>query len=648
MKKRKIIVLISIAFIGISTSFIGVSDWLLGNGNSKQYEKAPDSRIAVCKINSTYFTDIGKAIETSKSGDIIEVFPGNTDRYNSNYTISTDNSSKTLVIPQGVTLSIPYELGKANNKQADGNTNVHALGNRAQYCKSSVIIDDGITLINQGTIEIGGLIGAGAGGVPSGCTAGNYSELILGKDSILENHNTINLYGYLGEKIDDNSSFIMKPSLSNVKPTLNMPMYWYDFGGGSALKAIYDSIGQSKCLPLDDFYFENNAVKTTIYGGSDVISRVNLYASKMNGQYDLKLIGSDTSSIIDLPLGSYLETNYKEETLINDLHFYGNVNLNAMNIDIEKAIKDIAGKAGWLAAQIVGVPSKVTTDDGYFPLSYHFNITLDKTSDQEVAYYNATSNSYKLLNGSSLKIQKGVELSCKELIAYKGDDIYTSRGTHASSLKKSKTPLTAANVQINGKLIAEKIAGHFSAETLGGVIKSTVSTSVNMYEPKKGEGSNISAKMLNGEEGWFIIPFTLKLKNSNGVLEDRTIGEYKCVSDECYWEATSYLSAISIKETSNNYESGKRQDATFNIVADFFPNNYIDEIESFEWKQKRHDTSVSYDGTFENPTLNSVVFKTVKNKNLINDNYIDVWLEVRIKGKQNVIKSNVITFKARH
>lgn len=649
MKKIKVIAFSLCATLAATFSLTGFSSWIVSGSEQTQYNKDSSNKIAVCKINSTYYTNIGKAIEVSKSGDTIEVIPGNIDRNSSAYTITTQNTSKKLTIPQGVTLNIPYEIGKANSKIAQGSTTVHALGSRATYCKSCVILGDGITLINNGTIEIGGLIGAGAGGNPSGCTAGNYSELIIGNDAKLENHSCINLYGYLGEKESKRGELILKPILNNVRPTLNMPMYWYDFGGGSALKAIYDSIGTRHCMPLDDFYFENVSVKTTVFGGSDVISRVNLYAARNNGEYDLQLIGSNEKGIVALPAGSYVESYYNQSSLVNELHFYGGASFNALTIDVESAIKstNALGDLAWGIASGMGIPSKVTSDEGYFPVSYHFDIVLDKIRGQSSVKYDGLSTRYKLLNGSSLKIEKDIILETKELIAYKGDDIYSQRGTHASSLKKSKTPLIAANVNVKGSLKAEKIAGKFYAEAAGGEIYASVDSRITMYEPKKGEGSKKNAKMLNDEEGWFYLPLSLTLKNKSGIFEERDAGKYNCVNDECYWEASKELSVITIKESSGKYESRNLSEATFNIIAEFNPTDYTDEIESFTWKQKRHDTDVSYDGIFENSTISSTTFKTKKNENISKNNYIDVWLEIKIKGRSEVIKSNFITFNAK-
>ena len=246
-----------------------------------------------------------------------------------------------------------------------------------------------------------------------------------------------------------------------------------------------------------------------------------------------------------------------------------------------------------------------------------------------------------------MKIGNGAKLSVKELAVYKGDDIYSGRGTHASSLRKSKTPLTPASMNIQGSLVGDILAGRFDATVAGGDITAKNGTALTMYEPKAGEGSNTNAKMLPAESGWFYIPLSFKLKKVNGAIEDCDAGKYYCKGDESCWEKSKELASITIKETNGNYASGKREAATFNVTASFNPFDYIDEITGFEWKQNRHNADVSKDGKFENSTLSSTVFKTEMNKNASHNNYIDVWLEVHVKDKAEAIKSNVITFNAR-
>ena len=71
-------------------------------------------------------------------------------------------------------------------------------------------------------------------------------------------------------------------------------------------------------------------------------------------------------------------------------------------------------------------------------------------------------------------------------------------------------------------------------------------------------------------------------------------------------------------------------------------------ITKWEWKQKRHDTEVSYDGTFESSNKTSTIFKTRANENWGKDNLIDVWLEVYRSDSSVPMTSNVLTFNATH
>ncbi len=467
-----------------------------------------------------------------------------------------------------------------------------------------MIVADGVTLINKGTIEIGGILGAGSGG-PSGCTAGNYSELILGNNSKLINYNRVNVYGYLGEKSKGTSSILIQPSsdsdLSNIRPTMYMPLYWHDFCGGSSLKAIYDAIDTRYCMPIDDFYFENVTPKTIIYGGSDMISWTNIYAAKNNAEYDLKLIGSDSSGIINLPENSYLISQYDEKTFIDKLHFYGDASFNALSINVEKAIKDTAGFAAWLAAKAAGIPSNVTSDSGYFPVSYHYDITLDKLPQKHSAIFDGSSNKYKFLNGSCLTVCDDITLNVSSLVAYKGDDYFTGRSGLANNLQKSKTPLNPAGMLINGKLNGDLVAGTFESNKAGSMINAKSNSSVTMYEPKSGSGSAFDAKMLDGEEGWYYLPISLNLKNESGQYEERTSGIFNFNGN--YWTLSESKEIVSVSLESNAYESSEGKKGNFGITLSINPSDHDCDILSYTWNCSPSDATLTVSDDNKSATL---------------------------------------------
>lgn len=499
------------------------------NFNRNSYAK-------VCRIGSTYYSNIGKAISVAKSGDVIVVLPGNSGehrRENDNYVIkipeSVSSGNTTLTIPQGVTLSLPYELDSsgepvANSKTGTASTNNHSFDNPNTYCKSSVTLEDGLTLINKGTIEIGGLIGATGAGQQTGSTQGNYSELVLGNGSTLVNHGTVNLYGLLDESEHNTSHFIQQNDSSlGTEAALNMPMNWYDFPGGSCLKAVYDSIDTAECIPLDDFYLENNVVPTTIYGGTSVTAWVNLYAARTVGEYDMKIIDNDQSGIIDLiEPTSYINSNFERENetdaglLEHHLDFYGNANFNDLVIDVKEAITNIGGSILWGLASVMGIPAQVSSNEAYFPLCHIYQVTLNSLNDQKTTF-NAQNIRYKLLANSSLEIGENVDFICNSLVAYDDTDVLTGRGTHASNLHKSITSsqLEASTLIVNGSLSTSTLAGRVSSATENASIRVSSSTLTTMYEPKNGYGDDGSSAMYEGEEGWFILNYSLDLVDGN-------------------------------------------------------------------------------------------------------------------------------------
>lgn len=506
---------------------MGLSDWIT-SGNTTEFgftAKGP----YVCHIGNTYYRQIGKAIEEATSGQTIEVIPGNTNRNSKYYTITPSSGNK-LEIKQGVKLSIPYEEGKENNKKANSKNAGGALTKRSTFCKSSVILGDNVTLENNGTIEIGGILTAPGGSAPTGRTGGNYAEFMLGSGSQLINYNLIDVYGLLGEKKETDYSYInnykeplvtliQSTTSSNITPQLNMPMCWYDFCGGTTLKAIYDKIEDKECLPLDDFFFENITARMKVHSGSVIKTWVNLYASKYFAEYDLTLVSKDNSGVISLQDdSSYFISKYNDATLRNTLDFYNSATFNAFTIDVKKAIVNTLGKGGeiaWVGLQVL-IPSKVSTSDGFYPISHHFQISLRKESGGS-GIFDGSANRYKLLNGSSLTIFEGTTLKVKTLAIYKGDDVLSDRSGLAKNIVKCENNTNPAKAIVNGSLKGETIAGQINSNTENATVIITSSCKLTTYEPK-------SSKKTVGEhmDGWYAVNLNFNAKNSIGNYENRS------------------------------------------------------------------------------------------------------------------------------
>ena len=584
-KRSKIPFLVMSGAAIIALSFTAYSTYLLVNGEASSSFPASKTKERVCYITSdggatkTYYTDIGKAISVSKSSETIVVLP-HVDK-DGTYDMVIDGqyaSNGKLTIPEGVTLSLPYQVSSdgldtpvANSKVAAKQTSTHAFRDTTgKLMKSLVEIAEGITLENRGTIEIGGLLGAGGGGQTSGATYADYAALSLREGASLVSYGLINAYGLITEETEGTATVVLEPTAE-----LWLPMCWNDFGGGSALTGIYKGIEShgTQCLPLDDFYFENVEPLIRIKGGAEVSSWVNIYITLLQkfdaspfAEYDMKIIGAqgDSSAIVSIPEGSYLETDYSYEKRTyqqaavdgvtplpaegsvpdprHELDFYGDATFNALAINVEQAAHDAgAGDLYNAGAGIVGIPEVVSTDEGYFPISHVFHISLNPLPGQSSAHFDGSRTRYKLMSGSSLEIKEGARLDVLSLVAYDGTDYLTERsgsvlGTNGSVMPKSgdwkKWVKVPAEAVVNGTLSAGTAAGSFETTATGARLSALSSTNVTMQEPLSVNSNDVTIPILNitiprPELGSSkSMPLNLELRESDMSFTDRGTGDY--------------------------------------------------------------------------------------------------------------------------
>lgn len=69
-------------------------------------------------------------------------------------------------------------------------------------------------------------------------------------------------------------------------------------------------------------------------------------------------------------------------------------------------------------------------------------------------------------------------------------------------------------------------------------------------------------------------------------------------------------------------------------------------MKSFEWKTRRKDSDVSYDGLFTNETIDGCTYHLEKNEDRHHDNVTYVTLEIYIDGANEPIISNTLTITA--
>ena len=195
-KRSKIPFLVMSGASLLSLPLSGFATYLYVEGAASVSLGSAGTKKRVCYITSdggatkTYYTDIGKAISVSRSGETIVVLPRPSNisweagREDEDYVIDgTYATDGVLTIPTGVTLSIPYALDGsgnpiANSKKGDMNAPSNAaIEDPGTYCKSTVRFSS-VSVSNLGNIEIGGILKSSqANSKGTGRTGGNYSEV---------------------------------------------------------------------------------------------------------------------------------------------------------------------------------------------------------------------------------------------------------------------------------------------------------------------------------------------------------------------------------------------------------------------------------------------------------------------------------------
>lgn len=85
---------------------------------------------------------------------------------------------------------------------------------------------------------------------------------------------------------------------------------------------------------------------------------------------------------------------------------------------------------------------------------------------------------------------------------------------------------------------------------------------------------------------------------------------------------------------------------TFKFGKTILPSGIKSKVKSFEWKTRRKDSDVSYDGLFTNETIDGCTYHLEKNEDRHHDNVTYVTLEIYINGASEPIISNTLTITA--
>ena len=328
--------------------------WNIGSfGFTFSGRKTTDRAVAVLESDTNvYYTSIEAALSAASSRissgqtstETVYVIPG----------ISSDSDPifmDSCTISSGVTLCLPYAYDSSKSGSdafTDGfegteTKEIYDIG--AKFADSTpadvktnkktevVLMDNStLTVARGGRLVVGGKLGISSAGDNNvlGMTYSSYSELSLGEDSSIISDGTIDVRGYIkpwSEEFDDTCSIIVGQSFAGS--SLNMPVVFYDFVGGSvALSGSGSQVSPGSwngsalngVFPIEIFDMPNVAVPTRVYGGSaincwyamymksDKIPIPALQEAYLSGT--LGLVGFDNSIMTLSGSSSYIEVDY--------------------------------------------------------------------------------------------------------------------------------------------------------------------------------------------------------------------------------------------------------------------------------------------------------------------------------------------------
>jgi len=552
MKKKPFFCTFIIACLSLAFGIEKVnSTWEIGGEGSTEPNVAetttpvsPTQSTPVCYSTSTsaYYSKIEAGLANTTSGGYCYVLPGTNPVVTSNCTIV-----------KGATLYLPYSFDisnlvtshkKEDDVYASGYNTSLAFQKESTYLKCRMYIADGVSLTNNGTIYIDGIVSGGSGGAKyNGHTASSYGEIYLNGTASIECYGTLQCYGYIRGDTNYNSKINFYSGSES-----HAPFIVREHRGGTVFLGWDRS---SKNGTAFNRFFLSSFIDTnySYEYGSSLYGLADLYASSKHNRTEVKLLGDSNSFLIQLQSGTSFEGIFKSSTLVNYINTYGSVSFNALSMSINVGLTTV----------------NVSTNGMLFPLSWYFSITLNKYKNNSAATVNSKAQDIKMLPGSTLTISEDVTLTIKKLAVY--DQSPNNYWTDANpTYSEGGTKYTLGNPylyqadKINGVSVSNIpasliINGNLNATSFGGFANTTQSTGSLSFETgsvSSGEMTGIDGKGTFLLKDYPSITYTTYSFNAHGNLlrdnNDVTLlsdgGPF--ISQGTYWNASNNVTGASM------------------------------------------------------------------------------------------------------
>ncbi len=339
---------------------------------------------AAAYIGSTYYGSIEDALDASVSGDVVWVMMDANSPANGGHYISRDCTVKANVV-----LVIPYAEGTRN---AGAKAELEEqTGDSAPTTTNLVTVKSGVTItvLANGTLEVGGQLRSANADTPTGCTDGNTARLVLGSHASIVSGGIIKCYGFIDEDSKNNGSSVTV----NAGGKISMPFIIYDFRGGTATSAI-NSGGKGSASVFNRFAMLNVAPTLVVNYGGEVWGMANIYADDNTHSMEAQLVGDNASTaVIQLTDSTYSKVIAKLDVqrAVTHLRVIGGARTNGMSISV------------------VGVTAN--TKDFAFAIGYNWDIVLEKADGQSADAAFEMGQLFKLMPGAKLTVSEGTVLN---------------------------------------------------------------------------------------------------------------------------------------------------------------------------------------------------------------------------------------------
>lgn len=636
---------------------------------------------------------VAKGLATSQSPQTVIVIP------NSTIEVST------LTIPSYVTVFVPLSSTETAEKITDEKNSMYGfypisdntvnLNNFADSTSSTsnretvLKVKNNLVISANAELVVDGVLGSAGSGL-SGQTTGKYSEIQLFPSALLKNSGLFDCRGYV-KTVEANGVYTREDNRSVCQNLSNgcvyAPFVIDDYGGGSHTVGSYLAGG---VCPFSGIEMPNIQSSFVINASSKLYGWADLYTNAIkNAALDLPathnrcapLVIASNDAIINLGTSGKITCKYTPKEAgktINDWSIGREYGADGSELPFGKYSFVLSGGASSGSLNMIVAVGKgqvpISTSDVLFPVSWKYDISLENGTF-------VFDTQMKFLPGSSIVVNNATLNIKSRCVFYNGGmDDKKSNGCYpyAKNQKAADFLIKDSSVSVNSSF-GGFVNGQATDQSM-----LTIHTQSLVFSVSEGQGDFVTdskvilstipfgvagiLEFLNGKKEYADIAgdvkklarytptFTDNVETKGYIDSKSTIKcfetkKYKFSTNNQFWEidyvVTKPLQSVTIKEKNDIYSSGKRQAATFNIIATFNPSDFDEFVVSFEWKQKRKDTEVSSDGTFANAKLEGTTFNTVANKNVRHDNKIDVWLEITLKGREAPVVSNTLTFNAR-